>query len=146
MEWGEEIDCSCICGTESVFLFALLFLVLVCIYSIVVWLRSCVSKSPSDGSLDGCCSYSRGAPQSPNCQSSCNVLEKMDQGEMEDDRGMIVEDECVVCIRNLFGRLVLIFIRAGVLVCAVVVVDVGVVFFGERFLSVTDVECLGVGW
>ena len=86
MEWGEEIDCSCICGTESVFLFALLFLVLVCIYSIVVWLRSCVSKSPSDGSLDGCCSYSRGAPQSPNCQSSCNVLDKMDQGEMEDER------------------------------------------------------------
>ena len=48
-----------------------------------------------------------------------------------------MKDECVDCIRNLGRRLVFIFIRAGILVCVVrvVVVVVGVVFFGRRSLS-----------
>ena len=49
---------------------------------------------------------------------------------MVDDRGMAIEVESVVCIRNV-GRQMLRFIRAGILVCVVVVVRVvGVVFFG----------------
>ena len=69
----------------------------------------------------------------------------MGEGEMEGgDGGMIIEDECVVCIQN--GGLVLIFIREGILVYVVVVVVVGVVLSGERSLLVTRVECLGVGF
>lgn len=41
---------------------------------------------------------------------------------MEDNRDMVVEDECVVCIQNLGGSLVLIFIRASILICVVAVV------------------------
>ena len=63
---------------------------------------------------------------------------------MEDDRGMIMEDECVVHIQNLGGSLVLIFIRVGILVCLVAVVVTGVVFFGECSLSMAEVEYLGV--
>lgn len=50
---------------------------------------------------------------------------------MVDDRGMAIEVESVVCIRNV-GRQMLRFIRAGILVCVVMVVVrvVGVVFFG----------------
>lgn len=50
---------------------------------------------------------------------------------MVDDRGMVIEVESVVCTRNV-GRQMLRFIRAGILVCVVVVVVrvVGVVFFG----------------
>ena len=50
---------------------------------------------------------------------------------MVDDRGMAIEVESVVCIRNV-GRQMLRFIRAGILVCVVVVVVrvVGIVFFG----------------
>lgn len=50
---------------------------------------------------------------------------------MVDDRGMAIEVESVVCIRNV-GRQMLRFIRASILVCVVVVVVrvVGVVFFG----------------
>ena len=33
LEWGEKIDYSCVCRTESAFLLALFFLVLMCIYS-----------------------------------------------------------------------------------------------------------------
>ena len=91
------------------------------------------------------CYSSGGASKSPDCWGSCNVQGKTGEGEMENDRGMVMVDECVVYIRNLGGRLVLIFTRAGILVCVVGVVVVGVVFFRERSLSVTEVECLGVG-
>lgn len=64
--------------------------------------------------------------------------------EMEDGRGMVMEDECVVCIRNLSERLLLILKRACTLVCVVVVVVV-VVFSRKRSLSVTKVEFLGEG-
>lgn len=43
-----------------------------------------------------------------------------------------MEDEYVVCIRNLVGRLVLVFFRSGILICVVGVVVVGVVFFLEK--------------
>ena len=55
-----------------------------------------------------------------------------------------MEDEYVVHIQNLGGGLVSIFIRAGILVCLEAVVVVVVVFFGERSLSITEVECLKV--
>ena len=118
LELGEKIDCSCVCWIDSVFLLALLFLVLMCIYSIA--------------------------------QSESQLLEflqrvgKMGEGEMEDDRAMIKEDKFVVHIQTLGGSLVLIFIRTGILVCLVAVVEVRVVSFGERSLSMTDVECLEV--
>ena len=44
LEWEEEIDFSCGCGIESVFLLALLFLVLMCIYSIMVLLQKLCFK------------------------------------------------------------------------------------------------------
>lgn len=50
---------------------------------------------------------------------------------MNDDRGMVMEDQCEVCIGNLGRRLVLLFIRASISVCLVVMVVVGVVFSGE---------------
>ena len=43
-----------------------------------------------------------------------------------------MKNECVVCIRNLFGKLVLIFIRASISVCMVAVVKMEVAFFGEQ--------------
>ena len=106
LELGEKIDCSCVCWIDSVFLLALLFLVLMCIYSI--------------------------------SQSESQLLEflqrvgKMGEGEMEDDRAMIKEDKFVASI------------RASILVCLVAVVVVRVLSFGERSLSMTEVECLEV--
>ena len=48
----------------------------------------------------------------------------MGGGEKEDNRGIVMKVECMDYIENLGGRLVLIFIRAGSLVCLV-----GMVFF-----------------
>lgn len=59
---------------------------------------------------------------------------KMGEGETKDDIGMVMEDESEVCIGNLGGRLVLLFIRASISVCLMVMVVVGVVFLGECFL------------
>ena len=70
----------------------------------------------------------------------------MGVAEMEDDRGMVMEDECGICVGSLVGRLVLMLIRAGILVCVTVVVVVGMVCFGNRSLSVKEVEYLGVGF
>ena len=53
----------------------------------------------------------------------------MDEGEMEDDSGKVIEDKRLVQIWNLGGRLMLIFITAAILVCVVVVGVVGVSFF-----------------
>ena len=47
-------------------------------------------------SLGCCCSYSRGAPQSLNCWGYCTVWGMMGEGGMEDDRGTVMKDECVV--------------------------------------------------
>ena len=78
----------------------------------------------------------------------------MGLGEMEDDdRGIVVGNECEVDKQNLSGRLVLM-LRAGILVGEVVVVVVvgvmvvkglGVICFEKR-LSVMEVECLCVGF
>ena len=57
-----------------------------------------------------------------------------------------MELEGVVCIQNLGGVLVLIFIMASILVCFVGVLLVGVVFFKQHSLLVTEVECLGVNF
>ena len=53
---------------------------------------------------------------------------------MEDDRGMVMEFESMVCVQKLGRRKMLRFMRTGILVCVVVVLVVGVVFFGERSL------------
>ena len=46
----------------------------------------------------------RCAPQSLDCWSFWNVRWKMREGETEDDRGMAMEFENMVCIQNLGGR------------------------------------------
>ena len=97
-----------------------------------------------------CCRYSAGAPPEPHC----NVRGKMGAGEMEDNRGIVMEGECVVGVQNLGGRLLLMLLRAGVLVGVVVlvvvgvmvVVAVGVIFFGKRCFSVMEVGGSGVGF
>ena len=53
----------------------------------------------------------------------------MGGGEKEDNRGIVMKVECMDYIENLGGRLVLIFIRAGSLVCFG---GNGVVFFSEN--------------
>ena len=58
-------------------------------------------------------------------------LGKMGAGEMEDDKGIDIEDECEVDKPNLGGRLVLMLARAGIFVgevAVVVVVAAGVMF------------------
>ena len=86
-----------------------------------------------------------GAPHhSPDCQSSCNVRKKMGVGETEDDRGIVIEDECELGTQNLGGRLVLMLMSTGIVVGEVLVVAVGVRSFEKRCLSVTEVECLEV--
>ena len=42
----------------------------------------------------GCCWYSGGAPQSPDCWSSCNIWGKTGVGQMEGDSGIVIEDVC----------------------------------------------------
>ena len=70
----------------------------------------------------------------------------MVEGEIEDCRGMVMEDECVVYIQNLVGRLVLVFVGLGILICVVGAVVVGGVFFGKRSMSMTEMECSGVSF
>ena len=69
----------------------------------------------------------------------------MGKREIEDNRVMVMEDEFVIRMRNLGGRLG-IFICVGTLVCLVAVVVVGVVFFGVLSLLVMEMECLEVGF
>lgn len=57
-----------------------------------------------------------GVLQNPDCLNSHNIQDKIGECEVEDDKGMVMEDECVICVQTLSGRLVLISIRAGVLV------------------------------
>lgn len=72
----------------------------------------------------------------------------MGAGGMWDDSGIIVEDVCEDCLRNLEWVLVLILMRPGILVSGVVVVMVGmavvalrIIRFGKWCLSVTEVDC-----
>ena len=56
----------------------------------------------------GCsCGYSRGALRVLIVGVPTTCKGKWVRVEMEDGRGMVMEDECVVCIRNLSGRLIL---------------------------------------
>lgn len=63
-----------------------------------------------------CCRYSRGAPRVLIIGVPATCKRKWVRVEMEDGRGMVMEDESVVCIGNLSGRLVLILNRACTLV------------------------------
>ena len=55
----------------------------------------------------------------------------MGEGGMEGYSGIFIEDVCQDSIRTLVRRLVLMLIRAGILVGEVVVVALGVIFFGK---------------
>ena len=50
-------------------------------------------------SLGYCCRQS-GRPPSPDCWSSCNVRGKMG----EDEKGMVIEVEDMVCVQNVGGK------------------------------------------
>ena len=74
---------------------------------------------------------------------------------MESDSGIITEDVCEDGMQYLSGRLILMLARAGILFGELVVVAVGVMLgvavgvisiFEKRCLSVTEVECLGLGF
>ena len=62
---------------------------------------------------------SGGVPQSPDCWSSCNVQEKMREGEVDDGKGRVKDVEGV---HNLGGREMLSCMKEGISVCMVVVV------------------------
>ena len=64
----------------------------------------------------------------------------MDESEMEDDRYL-----CGLHTKSRREALVLIFISPGILVRVVLVIVVVMVFLRKRSLSVTKLECLGVG-
>ena len=69
-------------------------------------------------SLGCCCKYRREYPPEsrlleflsgfPDCWNFLEFWGKMVEGEIEDDRGMLMKDECVFRIRNLGGRLVIV--------------------------------------
>ena len=63
----------------------------------------------------------RGTLQSPNCSKSCKVWRKIGEGEMEDDRDMVMEFEGV---QNLGRMGILSCSREGIrmLVCVLVLV------------------------
>ena len=42
-------------------------------------------------------------PKSPDCWSSCNVREKMGEGGMEDDSGIVIKDVCEGGMQSLGG-------------------------------------------
>ena len=65
-------------------------------------------------------------PKSPDCWSSCNVREKMGEGGMEDDSGIVIKDVCEGGMQSLGGGLVLMLMRAGILFGEVVVLAVRV--------------------
>ena len=92
-----------------------------------------------------CCWKHSRDPESPDCWSPCNVRGNTVEGEMEDGRGMVVEAECMVWLRNLGGRQMFRFTMADILVCVVVRI-MGVVFFGEGSLLMMDLECSGLGF
>ena len=103
MEWREEIDLSCERVTEIVFLILLLLLLLSLLSSnnvfvvVVMMLQNCQVMVTSFG----CCWYSGGAPQSPDCWSSCNVREKIGATGIEGESGIVMEDVCEDGMQNL---------------------------------------------
>ena len=72
LEWGEEIDISCECVAETVFLILLLLLLLLLSNNVFVVVVMMLQNHQVMVTSFGCCGYSGGAPQSPDCWSSCN--------------------------------------------------------------------------
>ena len=102
----------------------------------------------------GWCWCSGETPQSADCWSSCNVWGNIGVGGTEGNSGIVMEKVCGDDMRNLGGGLVLMLMGAGILVggvvvvvlCVMVMVEVGMVSFPEgRCLLVAEVECLDVG-
>ena len=109
LEWGEEIDLSCECVAETVFLILLLLLLSNNIFVVVVMMLQ--NRQVMVTSF-GCCWYNGGAPQSLDCWSSCNIWWKMSARGW---RGIVI----------LLWKMYLGW-YAGILVGGVVVVVVGV--------------------
>ena len=74
-----------------------------------------------------CCWFSGGASQSPNCWGGGG------------DSYIVIKDVCEDGMRNLGGKLVLMFTRAGILVGDLVMMAVGVISISQRrCMSVTE--------
>lgn len=54
----------------------------------------------------GYCWYSGGPTQRLDSWSSCNVRGKIGVGEIEDGRGIVIENECVVGMQNQVRKVV----------------------------------------
>ena len=111
----------CMCSRNCIFIIVIIIIIIVFVVSVVMFQNRQVIVT----SL-GCCWYSGGTTQSPDCWSSCNVRGKTGAGGMEDDSGIATEHVCEDGMRNLGGELVLMLMGAGILFVEVVVVAVGV--------------------
>lgn len=66
------------------------------------------------------------------------MRQKTGEGQMGDDRNMVIEAEGIAFVKNVGGRQMLRFMRAGTSVCVMLE---GVVFFGKFSLLVIKLEC-----
>ena len=95
----------------------------------------------------GCCWYGGGGPPEPRLLEFLQGPGEDECGRIACGSGIVMEDECEAGVQNLGGRLVSMLMRAGILVGGVavvlvgeMVVVVGIVFFEEWSLCVTEVE------
>ena len=47
LEWGEEIDFSCVCVAETVLLLLLLLLLLILLFALLLWWTPCICSPPT---------------------------------------------------------------------------------------------------
>ena len=142
--WGENLYCFCVCGIRSVFFLTLLFL----FYFFNLYLfnsgRVVLQKSQEIVAPLGC--YRHILPPRvpiPGVLRKCGERWGRVKWWMT---GMIMEVKSMVWVQNLDGGEMLRFKREGILVCVVMVVVLGVVFFRAHPLSVTELECSGVSF
>ena len=80
-----------------------------------------------------CCWFSGSASQSPNCWGGGGGW------GMAGDSYIVIKDVCEDGMRNLGGKLMLMFTRAGILVGDLVMMAVGVISISQRrCMSVTE--------
>ena len=118
LELGEEIDFSCACVAETIFLISLLLTL-----NLLLWwyLTLMFQNREVIVTSFGCYWYSWDSPQSPDCWSSCNVWGKTGAGGIEGDSGIVTEVASGGDMQNLGGRLVFMLMRGGILVGEVAV-------------------------
>ena len=118
-----------------IYLFIYLFIFILCILDGGLQKHQVIVTS-----LGRYCRRSGGVPQSPDCWSSCNVREKMREGEVDDGKGRVKDVEGV---HNLGGREMLSCMKEGSSVCVMVVVFTVVVGVLELLIVVGVVVLVG---